>query len=217
MFAGPGFESNVYLIGGEVLVDAGTGALFQELKEEILNLGVKPDGIHTIIATHYHFDHTGGLKKLRDWIRTEGGEAAVAVHRMDAPYLEKGRTMAELFEQKAMAVTADRLLDDDEVIESEKSGIKLKVVHTPGHTPGSVCLFDKRGKTLISGDTLFKDGFGRTDYPGGDADLIKETLCDISKLGAERLLPGHGEPKIGGISFLIRQILEGSLSSARHK
>ena len=217
-FPGVGFNSNVYLVDGEVLVDAGLGQMFSEVKNEIVNRGFNPRDIHTIVATHHHYDHTGGLKKFRDWLRSEGSEGIVAVHSGDQGSLENGETLAEMFEERAKSVTVDLVLSDEDVIETGKSKYKLQIIHTPGHTPGSICLYEKKHKALISGDTLFADGFGRTDFHGGNAEEMRLSLERLKKLDVEYLLPGHGEAKVGGVKFLIQQILNGALGgSQRHK
>ena len=73
--------------------------------------------------------------------------------------------------------------------------LSLDVLKTPGHTPGSVCFYSKRERLLISGDTVFSEGFfGRTDLAGGDNGEMLESLGSLSKLEVEALLPGHGTP-----------------------
>lgn len=204
LWPGVGFGSNIYLIDGEVLVDTGTGDFFAQVKNEIVTMGVDPAGIRTVVNTHHHFDHTGGDKKFRDWLK-----ANVAIHTADRAALEHGETLAELFEAQAKFITADIALEDKDVIRTKH--FNLEVVHTPGHTPGSICLYERKRRFLISGDTLFADGCGRTDFPGGSAEEMKHSLKRLSGLDAEYLFPGHGTPKIGGIGFLIKQVLAGSL------
>jgi len=73
-------------------------------------------------------------------------------------------------------------------------GERFQVLHTPGHSPGSVCLFWEEPKVLFSGDLIFAQGVGRTDFPGGDGNLLKQGIRRCSTLGAAMLMPGHGEP-----------------------
>jgi hydroxyacylglutathione hydrolase len=70
---------------------------------------------------------------------------------------------------------------------------RLSVIPTPGHSPGSICLYHPKEKLLISGDTLFYMGVGRTDLPGGDLDQLKDSIERLAKLDVEYVLPGHGE------------------------
>lgn len=206
LFGGVGYDSNIYIVDGEVIIDTGTGDYFTEVKNEIVSMGFDPDKIHTILLTHSHFDHTGGCKKFRDWLR---GKAIIAVHGNDRSAVEHGETLAEMFGASPRIVTADVSLSDKDVVRTKH--FNLEIVHTPGHTPGSICIYDKKRRILFSGDTLFEDGFGRTDYTGGSAEDMVRSLKRLSRLDIEYLLPGHGNPKAGGVKFLIRQILSGSL------
>jgi glyoxylase-like metal-dependent hydrolase (beta-lactamase superfamily II) len=71
--------------------------------------------------------------------------------------------------------------------------MRFMILPTPGHSPGSICLYDPKEKLLISGDTLFRLGVGRTDLPGGNLDALAESISVLSKLNIEYVLPGHGE------------------------
>jgi glyoxylase-like metal-dependent hydrolase (beta-lactamase superfamily II) len=123
--------------------------------------------------------------------------------------LENGSNLAEMFGAVSRTITVDRSLRDKNVIKTQN--FSFEVVHTPGHTPGSICLYDKMKKILISGDTLFEDSIGRTDLQGGNKQDMQKSLQRLSKLDINYLLPGHGEPKIGGINFLIKQVLAGTV------
>jgi len=200
---GVGFESNMYLIDKEVLVDTGTGLFFPQIRENLINLGIDPKKIKLIVNTHCHFDHVGGDKSFRDLCNAE-----IAIHENDAQALEEGDnnlTLATMFGKKMKSITVDRRLKERDKIKT--SNFCFEVIHTPGHTPGSICLYESKKKILISGDTLFSDGIGRSDLPGGDSDLLRESLKKLSKLKITYLLPGHGMPKTGGVNFLLKQIL----------
>lgn len=201
LVGGMGNDCNVYVVDGELLVDAGSGLNFSDMKEEIENLGIDTSKIKVIINTHCHFDHTGGDKKMRDWLG-----AQIGIHKDDARALETGiGTLSERFGQTARIVTADKQLKDGDIINT--THFDFTVIHTPGHTPGSICLFDDRKKLLISGDTLFSEGHGRTDIPGANADQLMNSLEILQELGAMYILPGHGQAGMGNVSFLVKQIL----------
>ncbi|MBI5347185.1 MAG: MBL fold metallo-hydrolase [Candidatus Aenigmarchaeota archaeon] len=203
LMGGVGYDCNTYLIDGEVLVDTGTGIFFSQMKEEIEAMGYDLNHIRTIINTHCHFDHSGGNKKFRDWLK-----AKIAIHEDDKEAVETGSgTLAHLFGQTSKTVTMDEVLENGDKIRTEN--FIFEVLSTPGHTPGSICLYEKNKKILISGDTLFESSTGRTDYPGGSKIDMKKSLEKLSKLNAIYLLPGHGMPKIGGVSFLTKQMLFG--------
>lgn len=196
---GLGNDSNIYLIDGELIVDTGTGVNFPAIKKEI---AAKHDvsKIKFIVNTHCHFDHTGGNKKFRDWL-----DCPIAIHEKDRKALESGvGTVAELFKESARTVTADKALRNGSVIKTQN--FTFHVIHTPGHTPGSICLYEKDYKILISGDTVFDGAVGRTDLPGGSKGAMMGSLSRLANYPADYLLPGHGAPKIGGVNFNIKQL-----------
>ncbi len=201
LMGGVGYDSNIYIVDGELIIDTGTGLFFSEIKEEIENLGYKLDKLKTIINTHAHSDHTGGNKKFRDWLKAD-----VAIHEADRQSIENGKgTMAKEFGLNAKAITVDKALRNGDRVKTKN--FSFEVIHTPGHTIGSICLYDKKKKILISGDTLFADGIGRTDMPTGSSEDMHKSLLKLSKHSVTYLLPGHGMPKITGVDFLIKQMI----------
>ncbi len=197
---GLGNDCNIYLIDNELLVDTGTGLNFPAIRKE---LEAKHDvsKVNCIVNTHCHFDHTGGNKKFRDWFG-----CTLAIHEKDRAALETGAgTLARMFGENARTVTADKSLRNGSVIRTQN--FSFQVVHTPGHTPGSICLYEKNFKILVSGDTLFDGAAGRTDMPGGDNISMANSLRKLDKLPISYLLPGHGQMKVGGVNFVIKQLL----------
>ena len=200
LMGGVGYDSNIYIIDGEVIVDTGTGLFFPEIKEEIDNRFDKKK-IRSIVNTHCHYDHTGGNKSFRDWLKAE-----LLVHEEDKKAAESGEgTLSKFFEKTAKVVTMDKALRAGQKIKTKN--FSFDVLHTPGHSPGSICLYDRKNKILISGDTLFEDGIGRTDLPGGNKKDMFSSLEKLSKLQINVLLPGHGMPKMSGVNFFIKQML----------
>jgi len=198
MIGGIGTDSNIYVIDGEVVVDTGSGEFFNQAKEEISKIDPH---VRLIINTHAHYDHTGGNKKFRDWLKAE-----IAIHSKDKEALETGKgTLSHMFNSKARTITVDKVLRGGNVIKTQN--FSFEVISTPGHTPGSICLYEKHKKILISGDTLFAEGVGRTDLPGGDFMQLYDSLKRLSGLQINYLLPGHGKPKIGGVNFFIKRML----------
>ncbi len=192
-------DSNIYIIDNEIVVDTGTGEFFHQNRRDIEKaLDIKR--LKLIANTHYHFDHTGGNKKFRDWLRVP-----IAVHQADKDFIERGRTLAESFKQVAKIVTIDKELRDEDVITTEN--FELSVLHTPGHSAGSICIYEPQNKILISGDTLFENAAGRTDLPGGNYNEMKFSLEKLAKYNIQYLFPGHGAPKTGGVNFLIKKLL----------
>ena len=143
-----------------------------------------------IVTTHGHWDHFGDNAA----VQAHTG-APVAAHALDRDRLEHPQPMWAPFEIPA-SVPAVELAEGGEV---RFGDIRLRVLHTPGHTEGSVCLYAADEGLLFSGDTLFKGAWGRTDLPGGDSEAMVESL--IRMLDFEdpvQVLPGHNrETTIG--------------------
>lgn len=175
---GFGADSNSYLID-DIIVDTGTGMDKEYLHLKIKEYGLDPDEISMIVNTHCHFDHTGGNYLFP--------EAEVAIHEKDAQYVENEN------DPLIAGFIFDRSLERHDVDVKLKEGDKInnfEVLHTPGHTPGGISLWD--GEILISGDTVFANGgFGRLDI-GGSSKEMNDSLKKLQKLEVKYLLPGHG-------------------------
>lgn len=140
-----------------------------------------------LVATHGHADHIGGMARLR---KLTG--APFAIHTGDAPMAAARQIGAVAFLGTIPPpVEADELLDGGR--ELHFGAQQLSVLHTPGHSPGGICLVG--GGVLVSGDTLLPGSCGRTDLPGGDDRDLSRSLAQIAGLDRALLvLPGHGEP-----------------------
>ncbi|WP_457552986.1 MBL fold metallo-hydrolase [Desulfobacula sp.] len=184
--------ANCYILGCEstkeaVVIDPGDDAdqILMELAESEFN-------VKYLINTHGHFDHVGANKKMK-----EVTGAKLAIHPEDEPMLSELAQSASMFGLSAEnSPPADILLNDGDEITFGK--ITLKVMHTPGHSKGGICLYTKGH--LFSGDTLFAGSIGRTDLPGGDYDTlisnIKEKLLPLDE--NTLVYTGHGpETTIG--------------------
>ncbi len=183
---GAGMDSNVYCIDNELLVDAGTGSFVEETLEQMDRFDVDKNNIKKIVLTHEHFDHTGAAKDFKEKLG-----AKVLIH--DEAELTEERSISHAFDGDFEPPEVDERLSEGDVLSTKN--YSFKVLHTPGHSPGSISLWDEESKVLISGDLLFIDGFGRTDIPGGDEETIKESLRRIKDLEEiSALLPGHGTP-----------------------
>ena len=154
-------------------------------KKEIEALGCK---VKYVLLTHGHFDHILGTYGVRQ----EYG-AKVAVHKNDVEMLrDASLNLARVnnAEDVFNPVTPDIVLEDGDTL--YLGDTEIKVIHTPGHTKGSVCYLIEDEKTVFSGDTLFCRTVGRTDFPGGSTEELKNSLKKLLALeGDYRILPGH--------------------------
>jgi glyoxylase-like metal-dependent hydrolase (beta-lactamase superfamily II) len=145
--------------------------------------------IVSIVNTHGHFDHVGGNRQLKE---VTGAE--LLIHPADEPMLAKVASVAGMYGLQAENSPApDRLLEDGMLLSFGKQ--QLRVIHTPGHTPGGCCLYLESEQKLISGDTLFADGVGRTDLPGGShVQLVASIRTRLFTLPPQvQVLTGHGQ------------------------
>jgi hydroxyacylglutathione hydrolase len=137
-----------------------------------------------IVSSHGHWDHIGDNAALADHTASP-----IAVHPLDRDRLEHPVRGVAPFEIPP-SVPAVELAEGGVI---RFGALRLQVLHTPGHTEGSVCLWAADRATVFSGDTLFASGWGRTDLPGGSAEAMAASLARLARLdGRTRVLPGHG-------------------------
>jgi glyoxylase-like metal-dependent hydrolase (beta-lactamase superfamily II) len=142
--------------------------------------------VEYIICTHGHPDHVCGNRRIK-----EATGAAIIMHSADAAFFGQAEVQ-NYFSMLGLEPSppVDRLVEDGDIIEIGEE--KLEVIHTPGHTPGGICLLC--GSDLITGDTLFVGGIGRTDFPGGShQDLMDSIRTRLGNLPGDTVVwPGHG-------------------------
>jgi glyoxylase-like metal-dependent hydrolase (beta-lactamase superfamily II) len=180
-----------------IIIDPGeeAGAIISRLND----LNWVPRSIY---LTHGHLDHLAALPDLLETFGINGEAPETGIHRLDAHYLGKN---AFAVHRKSFSASGgdpsfvDALykpLPDAGVLfeEGDKAG-PFTILHVPGHTPGSIALYDEKTGVLFSGDTLFQGTWGRTDLPGGsDAQLFQSLKRLLSMKGDIVVCPGHGAP-----------------------
>ncbi len=198
--AGTGYDCNLYVVTGPhpILIDAGTGMHMRKVLDRIekLELG---SPIEKIVLTHRHFDHVGGAADLAAKFNAE-----VLIHVDDADCVEGGdnaSTAADAFGAKLKPIKVTRVAEDDVISTGDN---ELTVLHTPGHTTGSICLYERRKRFLIAGDTVFVGGVGRWDLPTGNRRELKNSIRTLLMLQPQDMYPGHGPTAIGNATEAIQ-------------
>ncbi|MDO4580984.1 MAG: MBL fold metallo-hydrolase [Bacillota bacterium] len=185
-------STNCYLLscaasGDTAIIDPGGDA--QLIISVIERLRLHPV---MIVNTHGHWDHIAANHQLQQQYRLP-----LLIHELDQPLLSQSKlSMSFAFGEDGEGGQATRLLQHDDIIELGQ--LRLRVLHTPGHTQGGVCLLCE--DLLFCGDTLFAGSIGRSDLPGGDYDTLmdslKETVMQLDD--SLRVLPGHGPESLLG-------------------
>lgn len=184
-FPAPPLETNGYLLmdkqhGKALIIDPGMGS-YDYFMPILVKKQCRPIAV---LLTHGHYDHIGNVHLFQD------AGAKVYLHEKDLFFVEKGSMMGRSFGIDPIDV--DYILQGNERL--CLAGVEFEVIHTPGHSPGSVCYHDSLNKRLFSGDTLFKGTYGRVDLPGSDPHKMRASLKKLAQLPVEmEVFPGHGE------------------------
>ena len=183
------------------IIDPGHAMPFSRIPEEMARDGKNIDKVRLVIGTHGHPDHIEAMDYF---------DAAIlrAIGKDEYDYLHNGGR--ELFLMSGCELPKKPfalLLKEGALNLGDK---RFTVLNTPGHSPGSICLYWEEKKLLLSGDTLFYMGVGRTDLPGGDVDTLSQSVKMLAGLDIDCLVPGHGEVLRGKetVSKNFRIILE---------
>lgn len=175
---------------GKVLIDPGHKRFWPQLKKNILADGHNPAEIKTVLFTHAHPDHLEAGPVLA---REYGAE--LALNPLEEEFLRgPGWDFFPAMGLEYPQLTIDRPVEPGLL---DLAGQAFEACLTPGHTPGSLCFYRKEDKILITGDLIFAQGVGRTDFPAGDSAALRDSVRRMSELEVEILLPGHGPAVLG--------------------
>jgi hydroxyacylglutathione hydrolase len=202
---------NAYVIAsneGCILVDPGDEA--PRILDFLDSRSLVPS---LIVATHGHLDHVAAIPDLFAAWRARGISVPLAVHYEDADYFgakseEKNRNLFASIRASSFFKSYWRPLPEpDSLLRDGDSipGSAFKVIHTPGHSRGSICLYDEAEALLVSGDTLFRDAYGRTDCIDSDPQALEGSIRRLFALPpSTRVFPGHGQATTIGCESGIR-------------
>ena len=180
-------QENVYIVGDEgsnacMIVDPGDDA--KSILSEVKRAGLV---VYNIVITHGHIDHIAAVADIMDKYKAE-----YAIHSADLVIIDSAlnKSMLTMFPNFRQPPQPNKLLEQDDIIKI--GGLEFTVISTPGHTPGSICLYGNG--VVFTGDTLFQGSIGRYDFPGGDGCQIMSSIVDkiIALPPNTIVLPGHG-------------------------
>jgi len=170
---------NTYFINREkkILIDPGHDHLFSHVADKLSELNVSASQLDYVLITHGHPDHLEAAFRLQH-------PSSMAMSQ------EEWRFIKQWVGDDYDISPPDLFLEEGALLLGD---VTLEIYHTPGHSPGSVCLYWPEQKVLFSGDVIFNQGIGRVDLPEGDGKQLKESIRRIRNLDVEILLSGHGE------------------------
>ncbi|MGA2574251.1 MAG: MBL fold metallo-hydrolase [Candidatus Methanomethylicaceae archaeon] len=204
--------SNAYLVSdqeGLILIDTGMPGNAQKIIDYVNSINRKPSEITRIVLTHCHMDHVGNVQELKGLTN-----AKVAIHREDAPFLTGEKSLPSpkgavgvAFKAFSPFVKTKPVQPDILLEEGDRVG-GMTVVHTPGHTPGSIALYDPEKKLIFIGDTMRYQNGKLTGPPEQFTPDMSEALRSIKKISLmefDVMLSGHGDPLLPNASQMVKE------------
>ncbi|RLE65677.1 MAG: MBL fold metallo-hydrolase [Thermoprotei archaeon] len=195
------YSSNTYIIDNEdevIVIDPG----FKDLSDSLIKFLASHRKIN-IIHTHMHYDHIAATTVLRKMFKEK---VKVYHHILESEYLEKGDsiyTLATLFGDHIEPITVNEKIKEGEIVSIKTP---LRVIHTPGHTIGSICIIYE--KIVFTGDTLFSNGqVGASNLPTGNRLDLMSSLLKLEKIEGEIIAPGHGPVAFHPLKELVKEAL----------
>jgi hydroxyacylglutathione hydrolase len=178
-------NANTYFIRGakNILIDPGHYHLLGYVRDHLSKLSLTTEDIDLVIVTHAHPDHIEGVQAF------SVPSTLIALHPVELEFI---KSVAPHYgpSPDISGFEPQVLLREGELRVGDMS---FQVIHTPGHSPGSICIYWPEKKALFCGDVVFQQGLGRTDLPGGNGGQLKESIRRLGQLDVEYLFPGHGD------------------------
>ncbi|MFQ6122269.1 MAG: MBL fold metallo-hydrolase [Dehalococcoidales bacterium] len=179
-------DCNTYVIRDElnIIIDPGSLQFLSVLIQDLHGDGIEPKEIDIITNTHLHVDHCWANEAFKEF-----SEAKIILHPLQKKFYDV--TVVEttkFFGFQPVDFKEDRCLDGDRL---EAGDVEFELVHSPGHSPDSICFYCQKDKILICGDVIFDENTGRVDLPGGNRAELRQSIEGLSQLEIEYLLPGH--------------------------
>jgi hydroxyacylglutathione hydrolase len=182
---GSGYDCNAFVVRGDhqtILVDSGTHIASEKVKKIVSEFDIA-----AILLTHGHLDHVGGAALAVQEIQVPLWASFFTADKLEAaeqPHIDP------FFGSSIPPIEIARRIKEGDTL--DLGGIRFKVLETPGHTAGSICLYEPIKRWLFSGDTVFADGsFGRTDLRSGSSPQLIDSLHRLTTLSIDALFPGH--------------------------
>ncbi|HEY93155.1 MAG TPA: MBL fold metallo-hydrolase [Dehalococcoidia bacterium] len=180
------FDCNTYVINDNltVVIDSGSTQFLPALIEDLVKDGIDPKDIDIITNTHLHPDHCSANIALKE---ISGGE--ILFHPLHKKFYDAAlKDVPKLLGLPSIELKEDGYLDNNKLNSGE---MEFELIHSPGHSPDSICFYCRKVGILICGDVIFNQNTGRVDLPGGNGEQLKHSIEELSQLIIEYLLPGH--------------------------
>jgi hydroxyacylglutathione hydrolase len=182
-----GERSHVLVDPGHVRNELGEPC-FDSLTQAIERDGFKVEATGLVIATHSHPDHI----EAAELVVEKSGALFTLSREEDEFYRTTGKMLFKAFGSKPPQVEPFFYLKEGALsLGAKNNKVEIKILFTPGHSPGSISLYLEKDKILITGDVVFAGSVGRTDFPGGSPSLLRKSIDKLSQLDVEYLVPGH--------------------------
>ncbi len=202
------FDCNTYVIRGDrsIIIDPGSTQFLPELVQDLNKDGINPEDIDIITNTHLHGDHCWANEDFK-----KTSEARIIIHPLQKQFYDI--TVIEttkFFGLQPVGFKEDSCFSNNRL---DSEGVELELIHSPGHSPDSICFYISQDRMLICGDVIFNGNTGRVDLPGGNAAELIESIGKLSRLQIDYLLPGHmdlvtgSEPIERNFEFINKNVL----------